>query len=71
MATFQERLLQLRKERSLTQKRLAEEVGLHTRAIQFYESGRLPDAEVLIKLADFFDVSIDYLVGRSDTPERR
>ena len=39
---------------------------------QFYEYGKNePTASVLIALADFFDVSLDYLVGRSDVAERR
>lgn len=39
---------------------------------QYYEYGRSePTASVLISLADFLDVSLDYLVGRSDEPGRR
>jgi len=65
---FAERLAELRKDRSLTQKQLAEAIGTHERSIRFYEAGRLPDAEILIKLADFFGTSLDYLVGRTDDP---
>ncbi|WP_236011558.1 helix-turn-helix domain-containing protein [Alicyclobacillus fructus] len=73
MPTFSERLVALRKQFGLTQKQLAGELGLHVRAVQNYEAGRLPDAEVLIKLAKYFQVSIDYLVGLTDdpTPPRR
>ena len=67
-----ERLVNLRKERNLTQKQLAEGVKLSEIAIQNYESGRRkPAYDALLALADFFDVSLDYLVGRSEVPERR
>lgn len=64
MEKFSERLRELRKDKGLTQKQLAEAIGAHERGIRFYESGRLPDVPSLIKLADFFDVSLDFLVGR-------
>ena len=65
------RLVQLRNERHLTQKQVAEGIGLTTIAIQNYESGRRkPAYDVLIALADYFDVSLDYLVGRSSSPKR-
>lgn len=67
-----ERLVKLRKERHLTQKQVADGVGLTTVAVQNYESGRRkPAYDILIALADYFDVSLDYLVGRSDVKERR
>ncbi len=70
--SFPERLLLLRKSRHLTQKQLAAELGLSELAIQHYEAQRRkPAYDVLIALADYFDVSLDYLVGRSDEPERR
>lgn len=69
---FQERLVAIRKSNSLTQKQLAAALGLSEVGIQNYESGRRkPAFDVLIALADFFDVSLDYLVGRSDDPQRR
>ena len=70
--TFPERLVKLRKINNITQKQLAENLSLSEVGIQNYESGRRkPAYEVLIALADYFDVSLDYLVGRSDKPERR
>lgn len=70
--TFPERLVKLRKINNITQKQLAENLSLSEVGIQNYESGRRkPAYEVLISLADYFDVSLDYLVGRSDEPERR
>ena len=70
--SFPERLLSLRKSRNLTQKQLATEMQLSELAIQHYEAQRRkPAYDVLLALADFFDVSLDYLVGRSDDPRRR
>lgn len=70
--TFPERLVKLRKINNITQKQLAENLSLSEVGIQNYESGRRkPAYEVLISLADYFDVSLDYLVGRSDEPRRR
>jgi transcriptional regulator with XRE-family HTH domain len=67
---FSERLIILRKSHHLTQKQLAAEIQLSELAIQHYESQRRkPAFDALIALADFFDVSIDYLAGRTDKPE--
>ena len=69
---FSERLKQLRDMRQLTQKRLGEETGLSARGIQDYElEQRKPGLDALIALADYFDISLDYLCGRSDDPSRR
>jgi transcriptional regulator with XRE-family HTH domain len=66
---FSERFLQLRKERDLTQKQLANELHFSENAIQNYErKRRSPTYDALIHIADFFNVSIDYLVGRTDNP---
>lgn len=62
----------LRMEKNLTQKQVAEGIEIAEQAYQRYEYGRtIPSAIVLIALADYFDVSLDYLVGRSDDPARR
>ena len=69
--SYSERLVLLRKSRNLTQKQLATVVKLSELAIQHYESQRRkPAFDALIALADYFDVSLDYLVGRSDDPVR-
>ncbi len=69
--TFSERICQLKLERKLLQKDIAAAIGLSLRAYQYYEKGQKePTLSVLIRLADFFDVSLDYLVGRSDDPTR-
>ena len=71
MEIFKDRVKLLRTEKKMTQKEMGEALGLTMRAYQFYEQGRrYPDFPGLIRLADFFDVSIDYLVGRSDHRER-
>lgn len=69
--TFAERLKELRLSRNLTQKHVYEAVHMSPLGYQRYEYGdREPAYANLIALADFFDVSLDYLVGRSDDPTR-
>ncbi|MCL1919179.1 MAG: helix-turn-helix domain-containing protein [Peptococcaceae bacterium] len=68
MSSFPDRLKELRKQKNLSQKALGEIIGLSKRGIQNYESGiNNPTSEVLSKLADYFDVSVDYLLGRIDS----
>ena len=56
----------------MTQPELAELLNQSLRAYQYYEScARHPEYDHLLALADFFDVSLDYLVGRSETRERQ
>lgn len=65
-------LKRFRKEFKITQKQAAQAAGVAERLYQSYEYGKVvPSALVLVSLADYFDVSLDYLVGRSDTAERR
>ena len=67
MIKFAERLHELRNERSVTQKNMAKFLGVQLRSYQCYESGdRRPDYEKLVALADYFGVTTDYLLGRSD-----
>ena len=67
-----ERLRSLRKEKKETQVRVAAAIGLTERQYQRFEAGEsLPNFENLWALADHFDVSLDYLVGRSDRRERQ
>lgn len=71
MATFSERIIQIKSERKILQKDIASNIGLSLRAYQYYEKGQKePTLSVLVRLADYFDVSLDYLVGRSDDPTR-
>ena len=70
MKDFSEILRALRKERGISQKTLGELLGITDRNIRFYESGEhRPDFEGLVTLANYFDVFLDYLVGRSDHRE--
>ena len=72
MPTFADRLKEIRKAKGVTQKAMAEHLGMTEQAYQKYEYAmREPNHETTIKLADFFDVSTDYLLGRSDKPERQ
>jgi len=72
MPTLSDRLMQLKKENGLLQKEIATSIGVSLRSYQRYESGeRKPDSDILEKLADYFDVSLDYLVGRSDNSQRQ
>ena len=69
--TFSDRLISIRRQRGVTQRQLAESIGVSEIAVQNYENQRRkPAFDVLIALADYFDVSLDYLVGRSDNPSR-
>ena len=65
MSKFSVRLKDLRIKKQVQQQTLADLLGITTRALRFYEDGsREPNIERLIVLADFFDVTLDYLVGR-------
>lgn len=70
---FAERLKQLRTNRKITMQKLADEIGLKNKGTigQFETEITVPSSETLISLADYFDVSIDYLVGRSDDSARK
>lgn len=72
MLAFATRLKELRKARKLKQTDMAEFLNITVRHYQDMEYGKINiPALTLIALADYFDVSLDYLVGRSDNPERR
>ena len=65
---FNERLKELRTEKSLTQEQAASEMGLPYRSYQRLEmDGRKTHYDTLIKIADYYDVSVDWLMGRTDT----
>ncbi len=64
------RLKELRKSRNISQVRLAIELNISQNSISRYETGeREADYKTLIALADFFNVSVDYLLERTDNPE--
>ncbi len=63
------RLKSLRKARHITQIKLAMDLSISQNSISRYETGeREADYKTLIRLADYFDVSIDYLLERTDNP---
>lgn len=67
MKKFQEALLEQRKLNHLTQREVASRLGISQPSYIRYEKGTAePGLENLVKLADIFDVSIDYLLGRKD-----
>lgn len=64
------RLKELREKRRVSQVKLAIDLNLNQNAISRYENGaREADYKTLIAIADYFDVSIDYLLGRTDCPQ--
>ena len=64
------RIRAMREDKDLTQADLGECLNISEKSYQYYENGKrgIP-TEVLIKIAQFHNVSIDYLVGRTDNPE--
>ena len=67
MVNMGEKLRSLRIEKNLTQKQVADWIGLAISAVSSYESGsRYPTYDTLIKLARMFHVSTDYLLGIAD-----
>ncbi len=68
---FSEHLTALRKQKNVSLVSLGQHLGVTDEAVRLLEKGkRSPSFEVLCALADYFDVSLDYLVGRSDDPAR-
>jgi len=62
-----DRLISLRKENNLSQYKLAEKLGFSRGLISNYEQGRRePDYSTLLIFADFYNVSVDYLLGRKE-----
>ena len=67
MATKYQRIRDLREDKDLTQTQISKQLNISQRAYSHFETGtRGIPTEILIKLADLFEVSLDYLVGRSD-----
>ena len=67
LPAFSERLVQLREAAHLQQRAVADGVGVAIRTYQYYERGeREPQLSTLVRIADFYGVSLDYLAGRSD-----
>lgn len=63
------RLKELRKAKNLTQISVQMKTGIEQALLSKYETGeRIPPTETLIQLADFYDVNMDYIMGRTDIP---
>lgn len=68
---FSNRLRMLRKQHELTLEELGAQLNSSKGTLANLENAKKnPSVDMLIKLADFFDVSVDYLIGRSDNPKR-
>lgn len=64
---LEKRIKQLRLERGLNQKSLGDAVGVSKQSVSNWENGNImPSVDILIRLSDFFGVSTDYLLGRTD-----
>ena len=64
---FSERIKELRLEKKLNQKSFAEQMGVKQSCVSKWERGEtLPDAEMIILIVEFFNVSADYLLGIKD-----
>lgn len=64
------RLKELRKKKGVSQLRLATDLDTTQNTISRYETGeREPGIDELIKIADYFNVSVDYLIGRTENPK--
>ncbi|MTI61861.1 MAG: helix-turn-helix domain-containing protein [Firmicutes bacterium] len=69
MATFPERLKELRNNKNITLNDIAKAIGTTKATLSRYENGiRIPNAEVLNDLAEYFNVSLDYIAGKTDEP---
>lgn len=67
---MQNRLRELRKRRGYTQIALQMQTGIEQALLSKFENGeRIPPTETLIRLADFYNVSIDYILCRTEKPE--
>ena len=64
---FGKTLKELRESKNISQRKLGEALGVCNQTVSFWENGqREPDMDMLISIADFFGVSIDFLCGRTD-----
>jgi transcriptional regulator with XRE-family HTH domain len=69
--SFYETLSYLMKKRNVTAKQLSEKLKIGKNQFKYWkDNGNIPNGETLISLADYFDCSVDYLLGISDDPSR-
>ena len=68
---MENRIRDLREDHDLTQQQVANAIGITQRKYSYVETGQQQlTADILIKLADFYDVSIDYILRQTQTPRR-
>lgn len=70
MSKFKERLQFLKKSSGKTQTEIARDLGITPQALSYYMNGREPTFDILIKIAQYFDVTTDYLIGLADSPNQ-
>lgn len=71
MANFSERIKELRSQRKLSQRELGRALNLSNASIAMYETGkRTPDIETLEAICDYFNVTMDYMLGKEDLSVR-
>lgn len=69
MSVLGDRIKSLRESENIQQNEFAKKIGVSNVVLSRYESGeRKPDYDTLVTIADYFNVTIDYLLGRSNTP---
>ena len=70
---FAQRLKELRTNKKMSMQQLTTAIGFKSKASigQFETARNIPSVEGLVALAEYFEVSVDYLLGLSDKPERR
>lgn len=69
MTIFHSKIKEFRKSINLTQKQMAERLNITERAYQYYESGqREPNLDTLFDISNIFDISTDYLLGKTNNP---
>ncbi|MCH5192587.1 MAG: helix-turn-helix transcriptional regulator [Oscillospiraceae bacterium] len=68
---FSQMLIKLRKNKGISRKKLAEDLGVSSASIGYYENAdRVPDIEVLVKIADYFNVTCDELLRGVKSPDK-
>ena len=70
MSLFAERFKQLREKTGKTQAVIANDLGVKPQTISYYANGREPNYDMLARIADYFEVTTDYLIGLTNSPKR-
>lgn len=66
---FSKKLKEIRKSKGFTQKQISDILEMHTNSYQQIEYGKTkPSLDTIFNISNFFDVSVDYLLGRTDNP---